>query len=255
MWIRLRQVALVARNLPPIVDQLHEVFGLEVGYRDPGVGTWGLENVVIPVGTQFLEVVAPTQEGTAGGRYLDRRHGDGGYMVITHTDDHAARRARAEALGIRTAHESDHGEFRGLQLHPADTGGSFLEIDYQEGGEDPHGPWWPAGPDWQEAARTDRVDGILGVELQVADPDTVAARWADILEIEPDSGGRRITLDNATVDFVDLADDRGDGLSGVRLAAVDPVAVERDAERLGLLADDGTIAICGMRFTVEPAGD
>src|SRR4051794_11157989 len=61
MWIRLRQVALVAAELAPVLDDLHDVLGLEVAYRDPGVATFGLENAVLPVGTQFLEVVAPTK--------------------------------------------------------------------------------------------------------------------------------------------------------------------------------------------------
>src|SRR6185437_8780205 len=63
MWLRLRQIALVARQLAPVVDR--DVFGLEVAYRDPGVEAFGLENAVLPVGNQFLEVVAPIREGTA----------------------------------------------------------------------------------------------------------------------------------------------------------------------------------------------
>lgn len=89
MWLRVRQIALIARELAPVVDDIREVFGLEVAYRDPQVAAFGLENTVFPVGNQFLEVVAPTREGTAGGRYLDRRNGDGGYMVICQCDDHA----------------------------------------------------------------------------------------------------------------------------------------------------------------------
>ncbi len=73
MWIRLRQVALVARNLQEVLDDLNAVFGLEVAYRDPGVATFGLQNAVLPVGTQFIEVVSPVQEETAAGRQLDRR--------------------------------------------------------------------------------------------------------------------------------------------------------------------------------------
>src|SRR5262249_61654247 len=80
MWLRMRQIALIARELAPVVDEIREVFGLEVAYRDPEVAAFGLENAVFPVGNQFLEVVAPVREGTAGGRYLDRRGGDGGDM-------------------------------------------------------------------------------------------------------------------------------------------------------------------------------
>ena len=80
MWLRLRQIALVARELAPIEKDLIDVLGIEVCFRDPGVAHFGLENALFPIGNQLLEVVAPVQENTAGGRYLERRGGDGGYM-------------------------------------------------------------------------------------------------------------------------------------------------------------------------------
>jgi hypothetical protein len=79
---------------------MHDAFGLDVGYRDPGVKTFGLENAIFPVGNQFVEVVAPIQEETAGGRYLDRRGGDDCYMVICQCDDHRPRKQRVAQFGI-----------------------------------------------------------------------------------------------------------------------------------------------------------
>ncbi len=113
MWLRLRQIALVARELEPVIKDFQQVLGIEVGYRDPGVARFGLENALLPIGNQILEIVAPIEEGTAGGRYLERRGGDGGYMVITQCDDHGPRRKRIEELGIRIAHEFEvPGKFR-----------------------------------------------------------------------------------------------------------------------------------------------
>lgn len=200
-WTRLRQVAFVAHDLDAVVGQLHDVLGLDVAFRDPAVATFGLQNAVLPIGTQFIEVVSPTREGTAGGRQLQRLGGDGGYMVICHTDDHPRRRARVDELGVRVAFEFDDHGYRIMQLHPADTGGSFLEIDFQPGGEDPNGPWGPAGPDWQRAVRTHVVDGISGVTVQSPDPERTARRWADITEAPLVDGVLR--LDNATVGFVE----------------------------------------------------
>src|SRR5882724_3892328 len=107
MNLRMRQICLVARELEPVVETFHEVFGLEVCHRDPGVGKFGLENALFPVGDGYLEVVVPVRDGTTAGRYLDRRGGDGGYMVITQCggDDLAARRARCETVGVRIANE------------------------------------------------------------------------------------------------------------------------------------------------------
>src|SRR5205807_2244770 len=165
-WIRLRQVALVARDLDAVVADLHAAFGLEVAFRDPGVATFGLQNAVLPVGTQFIEVVSPTREGTAGGRQLERLGGDGGYMVICQTDDHGSVRQRVHDIGVRTVIDVDDRGYRIMQLHPSDTGGSFLEIDFQPGGNDPDGAWNPAGDDWQRARRTEVVNGITAVTVQ-----------------------------------------------------------------------------------------
>ena len=62
---------------------------------------------MFPVGNQFLEVVAPVKDATAAGRYLERRGGDGGYMVILQCDDHGPRKRRVEELGIRRVIEHD----------------------------------------------------------------------------------------------------------------------------------------------------
>ena len=188
MRLRLRQIALVAEKLEPVVDDLRSVLGIEVCYRDPGVERFGLENALFPIGNQFLEVVAPTQPGTAGGRYLERRGGDGGYMVITQCDDHAPRRRRVEELGIRIVTQFETEHFRNMQLHPKDTGGSFFEIDQELGpdGFAEDGPWHPAGgADWKRAQRLDRVTGITAAEIQSPDPTATAARWSEIAR-DPD---------------------------------------------------------------------
>jgi hypothetical protein len=198
--IRLRQIALVANDLEAVLADLHSVLGLEVAFRDPGVETFGLVNAVLPVGSQFVEVVSPTREGTAGGRQLERMGGDGGYMVICHTDDQAPFKSRAETLGIRSAIDVDDHGYKIWQLHPGDTGGSFLEIDFQPGWTEVGGPWMPAGKEWEKAMRTDVVDGIVGVEL--AAKADVPARWREILgqdgfdnaELRWSEGTRGITV-------------------------------------------------------------
>jgi hypothetical protein len=233
-WIRLRQVALVAHDLEAVVRHLHDAFDLEVAFRDPAVAAFGLENAVLPVGNQFIEVVSPTKDGTAGGRQLDRLGGDGGYMVICHTDDHDAVRRQVQDLGVRTVVDADDHGYRIMQLHPSDTGGSFLEIDFQPGGDDPAGPWMPAGKAWQRSRRTDVVCGITAVEVQCKDRDATAAKWGAITAAT-DAARRTICLDNAAVTFVDGP---LDSLIGVTLGAT-------DRSRAG---DRQTI--CGVSFTL-----
>lgn len=251
MWLRLRQIALVAEKLAPVEKHLTEVLGIEVCYRDPGVGHFGLENALMPIGNQLLEVVAPIQEGTAGGRYLERRGGDGGYMVITQCDNHDPRRARVEELGVRLAHKFETPEFRNMQLHPKDTGATFFEIDEQRGdrAHDPDGPWEPAGPDWQRCKATDRVTGIVAAELQCDDPGAVAAKWASIAEL-PVSANNTIELENATLRFVPCTDGRPEGLGAIDVASANKASILEAADNIGAKRSETQIYLCGMRINL-----
>lgn len=247
MWLRLRQIALVASDLEAVLADLRVVLGLDVAYRDPHIGALGLHNVILPVGGQFLEIVSPIRDGTTAGRYLDRRVGDGGYMVITQCDDHPPRRAHVEALGIRIVGQFDDDGFTDIQLHPADTGGSLLEIDEQEGGEALDGRWSPAGPTWHAAVRTEVVSAITAAELQCDDPGKVAARWSEIVEIDlcRRDGVPTLPLDGATIRFVPVTDGRGEGLGGIDLQVVDGDRLCAAACEHGILSADATHVLLG----------
>jgi hypothetical protein len=252
MVLRLRQICLVARELAPAVEDLTEIFGLAVCYRDPAVAKWGLENALMPIGNGFLEVVAPTRPDTAAGRYLDRRQGDGGYMVILQAGDLEPYRKTVAELGIRLIAEPNYGEYVGMQLHPRDTGGAILSIDWNEGGlADPAGPWHPAGPDWLPARRTDRVTAMRAAELQGDDPDMLARRWSTILDrpVTADAEGYpALQLDDAMLRFVPVTDGRGEGLGCLDLAAADPTSVLETARQRGCATSGNVVTVCGTRF-------
>jgi hypothetical protein len=247
--LRLRQIALVARHDLVAAQEFVDTLGVAIGFHDPGIKNIGLHNTLMPIGTQLLEIVAPITEGTTAERYLERRHGAGGYMVITQTDDHPPRRARVEELGIRIVGQFHDEDFTNMQLHPADTGGSFLEIDQQVGGEDPMGPWSPAGRNWQQAIRTDRVSAITAAEIQCEDPEKVATRWSEIVEIERADvdGVPTIPLENAALRFVEPTDGRGEGLAGIDLACSQPDVVRAAAEERKLPVADDHVVLVGMR--------
>src|SRR5262245_38201566 len=149
--MRLRQVALVARELEPTVDALCDVLGIEVAFNDPDVAVFGLRNAVMPIGDTFLEVVSPAKPGTTAGRLLERRRGDGGYMVSGQSQAKQADRARMGELGVRIAWEAQLERAGTLHLHPRDVGGAILSLDWM----DPEESWWWAGPRWRECVRTD----------------------------------------------------------------------------------------------------
>lgn len=186
-------------DLESTVEALDEALGLKIAFRDPSVGAFGLRNAVLAVGSQFVEVLSPTREGTAAGRHMERAGGDAGYMVIMHTDDHPAVRSRVQKLGVRVAFETNHDGFEIMQLHPSDTAGSFLEVDFQPGGDDLEGPWAPAGPDWQSKVDRSKVDAISAVTVASTDPGATCRRWAEILAAPTD--GLSVKVQNATVNF------------------------------------------------------
>src|SRR5512139_102980 len=175
--MHIRQVALVARDLDPVVDHLCAVFGLEVAFNDPGVAVFGLRNAVMPVGDTFLEVVSPVQPDASAARYLERRKGDGGYMIILQTDDLAADRQRLEGLGVRVVWEIALPDIATVHLHPRDVGGAIVSLDQPR----PPESWRWAGPEWERAVRTEIVDRITGVEIQTDDAGALASRWAEVL--------------------------------------------------------------------------
>lgn len=244
--MRIRQIALVARDLGPALADLRAVFELGDAFADPGVAVFGLHNGVLPVGEQFLEVVSPTTDGTAAGRYLARRGGDGGYMVIFQTRDLAARRRHFATAGVRVAWEIELDDIATVHLHPRDTGGALVSVDEAR----PWDAWRWGGPDWRDHVRTSRVRGIDGVELQSPDPHALAARWAEVFGFARTDDALRFTLeDGTTITFCEARDARGEGLRTVRLAANDTEAAIRTARERDLpIDDDGAISICGLRF-------
>jgi hypothetical protein len=250
--LRLRQIALVAHDLDAAEADLRALFGLEVCYRDPGVARYGLHNFLMPVGNSFLEVVAPTEEGTAGGRYLDRRGGDGGYMVILQTDDMAPVRQRVADLGIRLIFDRANEHSDGIQLHPKDVPGSMLQLSWNEDDDDPAGPWRPAGPDWLPAQRLDVVRGIRAAEIQTEDPPALAARWSDVLDrpVDTTEGIPTIALDDATIRFVIPTDGRPEGLAALDLETVDRAHVLAAAEARNTRLSDSQVTVCGMRINL-----
>ena len=98
--MRIRQIVFAAQDLAQSREQLAALFGLAEPFRDPGVAEFGIDNAVFSLGDQFIEVISPTQPGTACGRHIER-HGDSAYMLILQTDDFAREERRLDALGVR----------------------------------------------------------------------------------------------------------------------------------------------------------
>jgi len=243
--MRIRQIALVARELEPVVAALVDVFDIEVGYRDPGVGHFGLENAVMPVGDTFLEVVSPVQPDTTAGRFLARR-GDSGYMVIFETSRLAEDRARVEALGARVVWEVALDDISTIHLHPKDTGGAIVSLDQPQ----PAGEWRWGGPEWKRHVRTSRIRRIVSAEIEASDPGAMAARWSSFLDLPEsprDGVVRRIAVDDGgELRFVPVGA-RGEGASAFGVEAVEPETVLAAARARRLPVQGRSFEISGVR--------
>lgn len=249
--MRLRQIALVARDLDRAVSQIREVLGLDYAYDDPGVGKFGLRNAVFPVGDTFLEVVSPKQEGTTAGRLLSKRGGDGGYMVILHVDDGLAAREQVGRAGARVIEQADFDGVTMTHIHPKDIGGAILSVDSMPTRD----AWKWGGPVWRDHVKTDIAARIVGAELQGENPERMACRWGDVLAREHERAGQgwRIPLEGGELRFVPLRDSRGEGLVALDVAVHDPDAVRASAAARGLLDGAGEVVLCGTRVRLVPA--
>jgi hypothetical protein len=248
--MRLRQICLVAPHLEPVVGDLKAIMGLEVCYHDPGVGKYGLENALLPVDTTLLEVVSPIQDGTAAGRFLDKSHGHGGYMVILSCDDPDERGRHAQDIGVRIANIIEHPPYRGVQLHPRDCRAAFIEFNHTEGSDDILGPYPPAGPDWQRSIRADTTTALLGVELQSPDPEDLAQHWSRIIGIDlsrSEHDAPQIVLPNAWLRFLPGG---AEAMTGLTFRVHDVAQVVDAARSRGCPCGGENILLGGVTFHI-----
>jgi hypothetical protein len=246
--MRLRQVALAARALEPTLLALQRALGLGEPFRDPGVAEFGLQNVVLPVGDAFLEVVSPVKADTTAGRWLDRRGGDAGYMAIFQTDDLAVARERVEGLGVRIVWQVALEDAATVHLHPRDVGGAIVSIDAMQ----PPESWRWAGPGWRERCRAEVATGLVGVVLEAPDPEKLALRGGEVLAVRPDrdaQGGYTLPLERGTRVRVQPAPAGGEPtLAAVEIAVRDRARFATEAAAAGVADPDGTVRIAGTRI-------
>ena len=249
--MRLRQVALVAAKLEPVVADFRAVLGLDVAYRDPEVAVFGLVNAVLPVGDEFLEVVEPVTADASAGRYLKRRGGDAGYMVILQADDALPHRVRMAARGVRNIAEMTTPKYTFTHFHPGDFGGVLASIDSVGGVADhlaPDGDWPPAGADWRAHPSVPDTLGLDGVAIQAKDPMAAARHWAGHLDatVEETAQGPTIRLDRGHIRFVAPVDADGTGVVGLDIRVRDPGHNISLARSRGLPVTENAVRIGGV---------
>ena len=246
--MRLRQIALAASDLARTVDTLTDVLCIEVSFNDPGVGVFGLENAVMPIGETFLEVVSPVREDASARRWIERRGGDSGYMVILQCDDFAtldSEVGRAKQDGGKVVWEGDHEGARTVHFHPRELG-AILSLDAMPTWDE----WRWAGPSWEPHVRTGVTRAITGAELESPDPARLAERWSRVagIDAEDDADGRPVIRFPRGGRLVFVLGEGGVGMVGVEVRVEDRAAFAERAEAHGVLGADGAATIAGTRF-------
>lgn len=239
MTLRIRQIVFAARDLEKTASEFGLALGIRVAYRDPLVAEFGLNNVLLPIGDQFLEVVSPVASDTAAGRHL-ARHGDSAYMLILQTDDLDGDRMRLDRLGVRVIWQASYPDIRAVHLHPKDIGAAIVSIDQPS----PPESWRWAGPDWRNFVSkatpgTPRsgtgAQEILGVTIGARDPAAMAERWSEVLGTKAPRD-ERIEIFGGSLSFVKA---EADLITEYRIAAGDPGA------------EPSTQTICGTQFRIS----
>lgn len=256
--MRLRHFSLGTNDLEAVTSAWGKVFDGKVVYQDLNNDKFGLRNAVIPAGRSFIEVLQPLKEGTAVGRFLERMGGDACYMMDIQIGNWTPAQTRLFQNGVRLVYvvdrskaEIDPGDYFCVQLHPADLGGIFIALDVQRDAKnhlDDYGPWTPAGKAWHDDHDSQILD-LQAVIISVPDPAALAQRWAKVLGV-PMDGETQLALEMGRVEFLPCPAGARPRISGLRIKVRDVELVRERARRLGLLADDGTIRICGTDLAV-----
>ena len=151
--LRLRQIAVLVRDLDTALTRWDEMFGLTATKRFQ-VSFTDLEIAVLPLlgRDTFIELAQPTGPDAPSQRFLDR-YGEGLYLTIYEIADSLAMDAHLVEQGARftssrqTANYTNLG-FNSIWLHPAGFMGAFTQLSQVLS---PDNPWPPAGDDWYMA--------------------------------------------------------------------------------------------------------
>ena len=237
--MRLRQIAIASNNLNKAERIINEELKVEVAYRDEEVEKYGLNNIVCPIGGEFLEVVSPYISETTAGRFIDKKNGPAGYMTIFQCENSIERRNFIESMGIRSLNAFENkGKFINNQFHPKDLPGALLEIDSVPNTNyiEKYAGWPPAGENWKKKIYEEYVEGIVGATIAAEDPKKLSILWSEVLDSELifEDNYHTVVCENAKITFVQAKKNYKD-LVGIKIkASKKRLSLGKNIKMLGL---------------------
>ena len=249
--MRLRQLVFVSKERDRLAKEICDVFDLKEAYNDPGLISFGLENVLIPLNDTFFEIVMPVQENTTAERFFEKIGGEGGYMIIVDVKNFEQENERVENSEIKIVWNGNRQEegihARTIHLHPKQVGGAILSLDKMI----PEDEWLWAGTNWKEHINKSLVDCISGVILQSSDPNKLCSQWELALGKKRDSSSAlNISLDQSNISFIKDLSSEEDKINAFVIKTLDREAVIENAKLKGFLIN-GEIYIGGIKIILE----
>lgn len=255
---RLRQVALMVRDLEAGRELYQQTLGMEACYTED-LSQHGLVNLVLPAGNgTFVELLQPTSSQSAGARFLERR-GEGPYLLIFETKQYDLLMDHLKSLGVRITSETLEESQRSAFIHPSATNGAFVGIIEVTSSSN---PWPAAGPEWQTYEHHPFTRQLRQVAVLVRDLDQATRRWEEMFGLRA-TARFKISFTDLEIavlplanrdTFIELAQPTSDDASSAR-------CLERYGEGIYLmiyqiddsLAMDSHLCSLGIRYTTSRA--
>ena len=122
-------VGIAVTDLDGAVEHYRRTLGVEPAHREV-VESQGVEEVLFPVGTSYIQLVGALGPDTPVGRFLAKR-GPGLHHVGYRVDDVAATLEKLKAEGVPLINEAPRPGSRGTTIafvHPKGTYGVLIEL-------------------------------------------------------------------------------------------------------------------------------
>jgi methylmalonyl-CoA/ethylmalonyl-CoA epimerase len=139
MFTRIDHIGVAVEQLEASLELYRDNFDLEVAHREI-VSEQGVEAVLLDVGENHVELLAPLGSETPVGRFLERK-GPGLHHVAYQVRDIDATLAQLKQAGIALIDEEPRIGIRGSRvafMHPGATGGVLTEIVEPAAGAEGH---------------------------------------------------------------------------------------------------------------------
>jgi methylmalonyl-CoA epimerase len=139
VFTRIDHIGLAVEELEPALELYRDHFKLEVAHREV-VADQGVEAVLLDVGENHVELLAPLTEETPVGRFLSRK-GPGLHHVAYQVEDIERTLQAIKNAGLELIDQEPRIGIRGSRvafMHPRATGGTLTELVEPAGGSGGH---------------------------------------------------------------------------------------------------------------------